>query len=349
MIEPELTERQATILRSIIQEYVGAGRAVSSQALIDHYPLQVSSATVRNEMAVLERMGLIQQMHTSAGRVPTDKGYRYYVEHYARQSALPVHDQVMIRHQFGQVESQLDRWLQLAASVLSEFTRNVSLVTSPRTTIPRLRHFELLSLQDRAVLLILVTQESTVHQALLHLPDPVSQEELGQVADVLNVLLRDKSADEASIVLLGLTGLQHLVADRAVRTLYGAQTGISTELHYHGLEHALQQPEFNTGQASAQLFDLLRGGALLGELLPQVSNTTTMQAGENVFIFIGEENASQGLRPFGVVVATYGVDAEVTGLLGILGPRRMPYDRTISSVRYVAGLMSDLMRDLYRV
>ncbi len=349
MVDVELTERQAQILRFVIQEYVHGGRAVGSQALTDRYPLQVSSATVRNEMAVLERLGLIEQLHTSAGRVPTDKGYRYYVEHFAANSSLPVRDQVMIRHQFGQVESQLDRWTQLAASVLAEFTRNVSLVTSPRTTVPRLRHFELLSLQDRAALLILVTQDSSVHQALLHPPEQMSQAELSLLADTMNALLRDASAKQAETLLEGSSGAQQLVGERVVRMLHGAQTGSGAELHYHGLEHALQQPEFNNSLASAQLFDLLRGGALLAELLPQVSDPAMRERAEDVFIFIGDENVSQGLRPFGVVVATYGVDSEVTGLLGILGPRRMSYERTISSVRYMAGLMSDLMRDLYRV
>lgn len=348
MEETQLTDRQAAILRCIIQEYVGGGRAVASQMLIERYPLGVSSATVRNEMAVLERLGLIQQLHTSAGRVPTDKGYRYYVEQFAAHSSLPVHEQVMIRHQFGQVESQLDRWLEVAASTLAEFTRAVSLVTSPRTSVPRLRHFELLSLQERAALLILVTRESSVHQALLHLPEPASQSELSLVADTLNDLLHGHSADEIEALTRDLTGLPAIVADRIVRILMSAQATGGAELHYHGLEHVLQQPEFSSGQASARLFELLRGGALLAELLPQVPAPSARRGGENVFIFIGEENASEGLRPFGVVVATYGVDHEVTGLLGILGPRRMPYERTISSVRYMASLMSDLMRDLYR-
>jgi heat-inducible transcriptional repressor len=114
-----------------------------------------------------------------------------------------------------------------------------------------------------------------------------------------------------------------------------------TEVHYQGIEHVLQQPEFAGSQLAQQLLELLRGGSLLAELLPQISDREGLQ------IFIGEENASEGLRPFGVVVATYGVDDEVTGLLGILGPRRMPYERSISSVRYMARLMSDLMRDLY--
>jgi heat-inducible transcriptional repressor len=339
--ERKLTARQREILRLIVQEYVGGGRAVGSQALIERYPLDVSSATVRNEMVTLERLGYIQHMHTSAGRVPTDQGYRFYVEHFASESSLPPSDQIMIRHQFRQVETQLENWLELAASVLAGFARNVSLVTSPRSAVSRLRHFELLSLQDRAVLLILVTQESTVRQAMLHLPDATTQEQLSACADRLNALLGNLTAEESRLQVGALEGLDREIGEHLVSARESTQLTERTELHYHGLEHALQQPEFSGNETAQQLFDLLRGGALLSELLPQISDKDGLQ------IFIGEENMSEDLRPFGVVVATYGVDHEVTGLLGILGPRRMPYERSISSVRYMARLMSDLMRDLY--
>lgn len=339
--ERTLTERQREILRLIVHDYVVGGRAVGSNALIERYPLEVSSATVRNEMVALERLGFIQHLHTSAGRIPTDQGYRYYVENFAAGSSLPAADQIMIRHQFRQVETQLENWLQLAASVLAGFARNVSLVTSPRSTVSRLRHFELLSLHERAILLILVTQESTVRQAMLHLPEQVTQEELSSCADRLNAMLGNMTADEAQTRVSGLEGLDRLIGEQLVDALESTQLTERTELHYHGIEHALQQPEFSATETAQQLFDLLRGGALLSELLPQLSDEDDIQ------IFIGDENSSAGLRPFGVVVATYGVDDDVTGLLGILGPRRMPYERSISSVRYMARLMSDLMRDLY--
>jgi heat-inducible transcriptional repressor len=340
--DAELTARQIEVLRYVVQDHVHGGRAVGSHTLIERYPLSVSSATVRNEMAALERLGYIQQLHTSAGRVPTDKGYRFYVEHFASDTALATTDQIMIRHQFRQVESQLETWLQLAASVLSEFSRNVSLVTAPRTTVSRLRHFELLALQERVALLILVTHESTVRQAMLHLPEATTQAELSAAADRLNARLSGNSPAEARALVSDLHGLDGVVADHVAATLEATQSSGSAELHYHGLEHVLQQPEFTANAASQQLFHLLRGGALLSELLPQVAEHEGLQ------IFIGEENASADLRPFGVVIATYGVDDAVTGLLGILGPRRMPYERSISSVRYMAHLMSDLMRDLYQ-
>lgn len=339
--EQHLSSRQREILRLIIQEYVVGGRAVGSQALIERHPLNVSSATVRNEMSALERLGYIEQLHTSAGRVPTDRGYRFYVEQFASDSALPTNDQIMIRHQFRQVETQLESWLELAASVLAGFARNVSVVTSPRTAVSRLRHFELLSLQERVILLIMVTQESTVHQAMLHVPEPVTQEQLSACADRLNVIFQNLTVDDLRSRVVGLADLDKLVGEHLLATLESTQSTERTEVHYQGIEHVLQQPEFGGSHLAHQLLEMLRGGSLLTELLPQISDRDGLQ------IFIGEENRSEELRPFGVVVATYGVDDEVTGLLGILGPRRMPYERSISSVRYMARLMSDLMRDLY--
>jgi heat-inducible transcriptional repressor len=247
----------------------------------------------------------------------------------------------MIRHQFRQVETQLESWLELAASVLAGFARNVSVVTSPRTAVSRLRHFELLSLQERVVLLIMVTQESTVHQAMLHVAEPVSQEELSASADRLNGAFENLTVDELRAGVVGLADLDKLIGEHLLATMESTLASERTEVHYQGIEHVLQQPEFGGSQLAQQLLEMLRGGSLLSELLPQISDRDGLQ------IFIGEENASEGLRPFGVVVATYGVDDEVTGLLGILGPRRMPYERSISSVRYMARLMSDLMRDLY--
>jgi heat-inducible transcriptional repressor len=339
--EQQLSNRQREILRLIIQEYVVGGRAVGSQSLIERHPLNVSSATVRNEMSALERLGFIEQLHTSAGRVPTDRGYRFYVEQFAADSALPANDQIMIRHQFRQVETQLESWLELAASVLAGFARNVSVVTSPRSAVSRLRHFELLSLQERVILLIMVTQESTVHQGMLHVPEPVTREQLSACADRLNAVFQNLTVDELRPKVVGLADLDKLVAEHLLATLESTQSTERTEVHYQGIEHALQQPEFGGSQLAQQLLEMLRGGSLLTELLPQISDRDGLQ------IFIGEENASEELRPFGVVVATYGVDEDVTGLLGILGPRRMPYERSISSVRYMARLMSDLMRDLY--
>jgi heat-inducible transcriptional repressor len=183
-----LTERQRAILRLIVQEYSGTGRAVGSKSLTERYGLGLSSATIRNDMAELELMGLVQHLHTSGGRVPTVEGYRYFVHHLMGQPSLPSEAQIMIRHQFQQPQMQMEGWVNLAASVLSSAAGNVSVVTSPRTMQPHLRHFELISLQPKIALLVAVTGESIVRQSFVNFQEAVKHEEvLGMSVEILPV------------------------------------------------------------------------------------------------------------------------------------------------------------------
>jgi heat-inducible transcriptional repressor len=131
--EPDLTARQRAILKMIVHEYVQSGRPVGSKTLTERYPVGVSSATIRNEMAELEASGFVSHLHTSGGRVPTDQGYRYYVHTLMGTPELPAGEQIMIRHQFRQAEVQLEGWMELAATTLAEIAGNVSVVTAPRT------------------------------------------------------------------------------------------------------------------------------------------------------------------------------------------------------------------------
>jgi heat-inducible transcriptional repressor len=249
-------------------------------------------------------------------------------------------DQIMIRHQFRQVEFQLDSWVEFAASVLAETAGNVSIVSVPRTLVARMRHFELISLQPRLALLILVTQESAVRQMMLHLPEDAEQPELSRLADMLVAEARGLSADEIAQRVAGSTDMARYVLEQITIGLRGLNSVERTQIRHSGIENILGQPEF-AGDEAQSVLHLMRGGSLLGAVLPQLT------AGSDVQVFIGDENPADALRRFGVVMATYGINGEVTGILGVLGPTRMPYWRSISSVRYMARLMSDLMEDLY--
>jgi heat-inducible transcriptional repressor len=335
-----LTERQRAILKLIVQEYVASGRPVGSKTLTQRYPVGVSSATIRNDMVELENAGFIQQPHTSGGRVPTDAGYRYFVHYLMGSAELSSGDQIMIRHQFRQVEFHLDQFVDFAASVLAETAGNVSIVSAPRTVTARLRHFELISLQPRLALLILVTQESAVRQMMLHLGEDADQQSLSRLADQMVPAVRSLSAPEIEQRNTGATDLSTYVMEQIAVGLRGLDSVERTQIRHSGIENILGQPEF-AGEDAQGVFELLRGGALLGAVLPQLA------VGNDVQVFIGDENPTDALRRFGVVMATYGIDGEVTGILGVLGPTRMSYWRSISSVRYMARLMSDLMEDLY--
>jgi heat-inducible transcriptional repressor len=337
----ELSARQRKILKLIVQDYVKTGRAVGSKALIDRYKLDVSPATVRNDMGVLEEQAFLAHPHTSAGRVPTDSGYRYYVEHLLGNPRVPLSEQIRIRHQFSQVEMQVAASMKLAAAVLAEASGNIALVSPPRSLRETVRHFELISLRDRLVLLILVTQSGTVHESFLHLDSPVEQDTLSETSRKLNDEIRDLQFPEIQQQSRQYQGFEATVLEQIAALMRRTQQESTAELHSEGLERALRQPEFAQGAVAQQVLELLRGGALLSVLLPQVSQKDDLR------IFIGSENVRDDLRPYGVIIARYGASNEVTGLLGILGPTRMPYDRSISTIRYVSQVLSDLLRRVH--
>jgi heat-inducible transcriptional repressor len=291
-------------------------------------------------MADLEDAGYVQHLHTSGGRVPTDQGYRYFVHHLMGDVELPSVEQIMIRHQFRQVEVQFEQWVSLAASVLAETSGSISVVTAPRTAIPRLRHFELIQLQPRLALLILVTYESLVRQIMVHWPEDAEQAILSRLSDSLAAEVRGLTADEIATHASRTTGIPRFVLENIEAALRGMDAAEQTQVHHSGLENILGQPEFSVADRQ-RFLDLLRGGAFLAAILPQLAQ------GSDVQVFIGDENPADELRQFGVVMSTYGVDGAVTGVLGVLGPTRMSYWRSISSVRYVARLMSDLIAELY--
>ena len=338
----DLTDRQHLILRYLVDEYVASGKPVGSQTLVESFPLNVSSATVRNEMAQLERQGYIQHPHRSAGSVPTDRGYRVYVERYAHGAHLSTGEQLMIRHQFKQVETQIEAWLQLSAAVLADFAGHLAMVTTPRQRTLRLRHFELLSLQPRLVLLIIVTQDSAVTQSMIHVDDEIEQATLSALSAHLNTALSNQTAAEMRAVLARNEGLELVIVNHIIATLEAGESGARTEVMHDGLEYMVRQPEFHESERMHRIVRLLRGGALLTMLLPQIDEHV-----KDVQVLIGEEIDADLLQPYGIVIGSYGLNPNVTGLIGIVGPTRMYYERSISTVRYMAGLMSDMMQELY--
>ncbi len=336
----QLTERQRQILRHVVEEYLRSGRAVGSKALVERVALGVSPATVRNDMSVLEALDFLAQPHTSAGRVPTEQGLRYYVQHLMEESELTPEEQLMIRHQFRQVEQQVPSWLKLAASVLADTSGNVGLVTPPRARVERLRHFELISLRRRVVLLVLVTQSGAIHQSLLELEEPLEQEQLSALSRRLNPELRwlDRHAVERRA--RGAEPSVALVLRRIAEALRFIEQEQRSELYAEGLEYVIRQPEFAQANLAQVLLEVLRGGMLLTWLLPR------LEPDEGVRVLIGSDLALRELRPFSLVLSSYRSGTDITGWLGVLGPQRMAYARAVAAVRFLSSVVSELMSEL---
>src|SRR5215467_6776406 len=189
-VERQLSVREEVILRALVEEYIRTAEPVASKQLSDQlsqiYGAGYGAATVRNEMAFLEEAGLIYQPHISAGRTPTDLGYRYFVERLMSDSQLSLEEQRLIRHQFYQVQHQLDEWVRLTASVMAQALQSAAIITPPRGGHVRFKHFELLSLYDAVALLVLVLDDGSVRQERLLLDEPATQDELSRIARRLN-------------------------------------------------------------------------------------------------------------------------------------------------------------------
>jgi heat-inducible transcriptional repressor len=345
-----LDARAGSILRAVIDEYVSSATPVSSGSLVEHYGLGVSSATVRNILSDLEAMGLLSHPHTSAGRVPTDAGYRYYVQVLAEEWSLPPVEQRMIRHQFGQVEFSSEGWFRLAASTLAANTGTAGLATNAKPQAVRVRRVDIVSVQDRMALLIVVFREGTMKQALQNLPAMADQDQLNRVASLLNVLAVDRTADEIEAAMADLplgdgitddTDLLVRTGAGLVRTMREFDGASIDDLFSDGLLNVMAAPEFDRSSKVRQVFAALENRAYLGSLVESVAEAGSIQ------VFIGHENRPLEMQDVSLILAPYGRVGRAVGVVGVLGPTRMPYAQAIASVEFVSGLMSELVEHLY--
>ena len=339
---PELTERQKTLLLLIIRDYIESAQPVGSKRLAEHYHINLSSATIRNEMGALTEMGYLRQPHTSAGRVPTEEGYRYFVSQMMNNAELPETIQQTIAHQFHQSRADMNQWMTLAASVLAYQSQGVSVVTAPHAEQSRYKHVELISTQGRQVLMVLVMMGGEVSQQFLTLAEPVSQERLSQTASRLNGLLVGLAADAIAALPARSDALDQDILTLMLQDMRRTADLISGEIYTDGLTNVLSEPEFSDSDEARRALKLFEERSTLRNLL---ARTTTNSNIGGLQVLIGGEGEWEELRQCSIVLARYGVPGMATGTLGVLGPMRMSYAKTIPTVRYVAGLLSDLVND----
>jgi heat-inducible transcriptional repressor len=338
----ELTERQKFLLGLIVQEYVETAQPVSSKRLVEKYNLDFSTATVRNEMAALDEAGLIRQPHTSAGRVPTEEGYRLFVGGIMQRPDLPAATQHTIRHQFYQTRQDSSQWMRLAASVLAHQSQAASIVTAPSADRPRFKQVQLIATAGRQVLMVLVMVGGRVSQQMLALSEPVSQERLGAAADRLNALFHGQDADEMAAAAHDLDALGDDMRRLAADELRRSETVFTGEVFHDGWSNVLAEPEFARSDTAQRALRVLEERPLLKDLLEQTVSTSEIGG---VQVLIGGEGNWEELSDFSLVLARYGVPDLATGILGVLGPVRMSYGAAISTVNFVAGVLSNLVSE----
>ena len=335
---PELGERQRELLRAVIREYIATAEPVASAALVRRYSFGVSSATVRNELAALEELGLLMHPHTSAGRVPTDLGYRYFIESLMPRPTLLPAEKVTVSHQFQQAMSNSAEWLRLAASTLARLTAEAAIVTPPATRQSALKHIEAVPINEHRVLLVVVLEGGAVRQQLIELRDPVTTEHLRRLSARLTAELSDKDSLALRVAAASEIGPDARIVGALGRLLEEHDAGRGRDVYYDGIQNILIQPEFSESDSVREVFGLLEDRTRLAEILPAALGL------DEVHVSIGTEHRMERLHGFSLVIGRYGAERDVIGYVGIVGPTRMDYARSIGAVRYVGSLMSDLVR-----
>jgi heat-inducible transcriptional repressor len=337
---PELADRQREILRAVIREFIATAQPVASGALVRRYRLPLSSATVRNELSELEDRGLLTHPHTSAGRVPTDLGYRYFIESLMPDPGIQPDEELTVSHQFQQAQRDSAQWLRLAASTLARLTAEASIVTPPTGTSVTLKHVDIVPIHERRVLIVAVLEGGAVRQQLLDLEQPTTPDELRALGQRLTATRHGAGANAIATAADAEHGIAKQIARALAAMLAGSDSANAVDVYYDGIQNILAQPEFGGSDPARrrEMIALLEDRTRLTELLPP-----GIGEGE-VHVAIGAENRVEPLLDCSLVFGRYGGSTGVVGYVGIVGPRRMDYARSIGAVTFIGRLMSDLVR-----
>ena len=337
---PLLTQRQERILSALIRSYSENPEAISSQLLADHFNFKVSAATIRNEMSILEQHGYIVAPHPSAGRIPTEKGYRYFVSSLLEDNALLPQEQRQIERKFRSVPSQSEAWLQLAASMLASHVNAASLVTPPIPIDARLKNVQLISIQEHLVLFVLVTQQGSVHQRMTNLGEILTQESLSQIAEMVNQECFDHSARLIRIKATKFPILKREILELIADLL--EQEANHVRVVYRGGLHEILTA-FPDQEGSQQALRVLEEEAIINWILGEFAQSQLNQ----VKVIIASEGRLDVLSRLTLVLSQYGLPDQAVGTVGILGPTHLNYSKAVSTVRYISNQLTELLEELY--
>ncbi|MEF3192855.1 MAG: heat-inducible transcriptional repressor HrcA [Halothiobacillaceae bacterium] len=340
---PSLNERALQLLKALIERYISEGVPVGSRTLSQTTPLSLSPATIRNVMADLEAMGLIQSPHTSAGRVPTIQGYRLFVNQLLTVQRLDEGQVELLSHELRQASGSHQQLIETASQMLSHLTHYAGLVTVPRREHARLTHIEFLPLSGRRVLAILVTDDGEVQNRVLTATRVYSHNELRQFGTQLSERLAGQDASRVRETLLAemdkvrsdLNALMREIILLTEQALNAAASG--PDLVISGQSNLVGMEEMNNLASIKRLFEAFETKRDILHLLDQCERTDGVQ------IFIGGESEYVPLEDFSLITAPYRENGHVVGYLGVIGPTRMPYDQVIPLVDITARLLGAAM------
>ena len=338
-----LTERKQTILKAIVAEYISSATPVASKGVVRKHGLGVSSATVRNEMVDLEEDGYITRPHSSSGRVPLDKGYRFYVESLGDSLNLPTYLMNMVRQEFDEAGKSPEAWLKIATSSLARMAQNMAMVTVPKAPSSKLRYIELVPIQESLILLVLVLQEAKLRQQLLDLRRMPASEDLMLVGGKLRAQMAGHTAHEIEDMRADFYEFEQDIVDGILDVMHNEDRADYSDHFVDGLSFLLSQPEFNESEKLKEIVSCLEDQTLVHAILEAAPR------GHAIKIQIGSENSEDALRPLSVILCRYGVPEQAAGVMAVIGPTRMYYPHAIGGVRYISSVLDEMVEGVIGV
>lgn len=337
-----MDQRKQMVLRAIIKEYIGTVDPVGSKNLAGKYGLDVSSATIRNEMSSLEKMGYIEQPHTSAGRIPSELGYRYYVDYLMEKYRLALQEEQAIREELDPRVQELDQLLKRAGRILSELSDYPALVSEPQFQTRHYKYIRLIEIDERTALLVVALDDGEIRNYQVNLAGRLSEEEYCRITNILNESLRGNVVSQLSGDLLDRRAFEsvqnRVMMDDILQALGGAAVGAGIRtIHVAGTLNIFNQPEFKDVDRIRDFLGFLEEQQKLQSLIAE--------GGEGITIKIGEEIPVDRLEGVSVITSTYCVNGRPVGTIGVIGPTRMDYSKSATLLERVAqGLSLSLLK-----
>ncbi len=329
----ELNERKLRILQAIVSDFIHSAEPVGSRTLAKNYDMGISPATIRNEMSDLEEMGYLTHPHTSAGRVPSDKAYRMYVDELMKKKDLSPAEKSFIAERISGTVSELEKVAAYAASLLSELTNLTAFATTPVPKEDKLRYVNLLPADERTVVLMIVSESGKVSNTVLRLNEPYTEENLQLLSKVMTHNYKGKALTEirpddiVEQVRNDMTTLSGLAADIAPNFMTTLERMLNEELYVDGLTNIFSIPEYS---------DIEKARLFMEKMNRKKDFTDVLNKRDNgLEITIGDENDDEALKDCTLITATYHVNGKMVGRIGVIGPTRMAYDEVSSVIEYL--------------
>lgn len=336
-----LTERQTSILNLIVGEYVESAAPVPSQRIVAAEGMKYSPATIRFDMAELEGEGYIRRPHISSGGIPSNKGYRFHVESLPENLELPKIEVEELWRALWQSNNDIEFWTRNAAEILARLVNNITVVSAPKSPETKIKHIDLVQLQDFLALMVLVLQGAKVRKRLLHLDEPTTQEDLTAVANKFN-------DDVGGVLASGVGGSSENTPVIERQVLESAQAILDTEakeefgdIFATGFQHLFAQREFADISKAKTVIDALEDRLFVRQALVEKLHDQDHR------VIIGDENDLENIDDCSLVVSRYGLAEEVGGFIAVIGPTRMDYARSIGSARLMARLLTILTQNTF--